>query len=103
MAAEMSRAASQGIDCSAANLLFVCDRIKQLHTEYARFAYVRQKKLELGSTEQQYDVQVVNLRLASLEATLAAEKAGAASQGIDCSTTDTKSERTETATTEPGR
>jgi hypothetical protein len=94
LAGERLIAASQGLHCSGTgDTSSVCDRIKRLHEDYARFAYVRQKKMELGYPEKQYDVQAVSLRLASLETTLAAEKVEAASQGIDCPATEPKPER----------
>jgi uncharacterized protein involved in exopolysaccharide biosynthesis len=63
--------------------LSVCDTIKQLHGRYAE-ARQQLAQLQRRYTETHPDVVATYERLASLEGTLAAEKARAASQGLDC-------------------
>ena len=100
MQVEMSRTASQGVDCSAANLLFVCDRIWFFHKRSAE----RRQQLTQPQTDEHPDTRAAMIKdlaikgLPKLEAWLAGERARAASQGIDCSATDAQPEKTE-----PGR
>ena len=90
MSAEMSMAASQGIDCSAANLLFVCDRIW--------FFELRQQQAPHPALQATFGQQ-----LAKSAEHLAGERARAASQGIECPATEPKPEKTEPAAAEPER
>ena len=93
MSVEMSRAASQGVDCSAANLLFVCDRI---------WFFERQQQAQQQTDKHPDALAAFSQHRAKFLKHLAGERARAASQGIDCPATEPK-ERTEPAAAEPGR
>jgi hypothetical protein len=66
----------------------VCDTIKLLHRLYGplqkQVAQLQARHHERNEKQLEPDLQAASQRLASLEATLAAEKARAASQGLGC-------------------
>jgi hypothetical protein len=91
MRAEMSNAASQGVDCSAANQLFVCDRI---------WFFERQQQARQQTGK--HALSAFRQNLSTAAAHLAGERARAASLGIDCPATEPEPENTEAAAAEPG-
>ena len=81
---------------------YACPTVQALDREVRalreHIAWMRQRY-----AEEHPDVQRARVRLAEAQVALAAERAKAASQALDCSATDATPERTEPAAAEPAR